>query len=342
MKEHLNTLYVTTQGAYLAKDGDTVAVRIEKKTRLRLPLRNLSGIICFGRIGASPSLLAACAESGVAVSFLTPNGKLLARVLGFSPGNVLLRKQQYRASDSDEQSLKIAKSIVLGKIANSRTSLQRSARDISDPEKVGALQHAIRQLRTRLEMVQKANDLDQLRGIEGESANIYFSVFNQMLVGEDFFHIKGRSRRPPMDPTNSMLSYLYTILSHDVRSACESVGLDSQVGFLHRDRPGRPSLALDLMEEFRPMFVDRFVITLINRRQVSFKDFERQASGSIQMRPDARREMLKQWQERKSEKVYHDFCGDTVTIGLFPFLQARLLARYIRGDLDAYPPYFSK
>ncbi len=342
MKEHLNTLYVTTEGAYLAKDGETVAVRIEKKTRLRLPLRNLSGIICFGRIGLSPSLLAACAEVGVAITFLSSNGKLLARVLGFTPGNVLLRRQQYRISDSGEDSLKIAKSMVLGKIANCRTSLQRSARDIANSEQVELLQHAVKQLRSRLELVQAANDLDQLRGIEGESANIYFGVFNQMLVGEPDFHITGRSRRPPMDPTNAMLSYLYTILSHDVRSACESIGLDSQVGFLHRDRPGRPSLALDLMEEFRPILVDRFVVTLINRRQVSIKDFEKQPSGGIFLHPDARREILKRWQERKSEKVYHEFCGETVTLGLFPFLQARLLARFIRGDLDAYPPFFAK
>jgi CRISPR-associated protein Cas1 len=342
LKEHLNTLYVTTEGAYLAKVGETVAVRIEKKTRLQLPLRNLNGIICFGRIGVSPSLFAACAEASVAITFLSSHGKLLARVLGFSPGNVLLRRQQYRMSDSNEESLKIATSMVLGKVANCRTSLQRSARDITNSEQVELLQHAVKQLRSRLELVQAAKDLDQLRGIEGESANIYFGVFNQMLIGERDFHIAGRSRRPPMDPTNAVLSYLYTILSHDVRSACESVGLDSQVGFLHRDRPGRPSLALDLMEEFRPILVDRFVVTLINRRQITMKDFEKQASGGILLHPNARREILKRWQERKSEKVFHEFCGETVTLGLFPFLQARLLARYIRGDLDAYPPYFAK
>ncbi len=342
MKEHLNTLYVTTEGAYLSKDGATIAVKIDKQVRLRLPLHNLDGIVCFGRVGASPSLLAACAEGGVSVTFLNKYGKLQARVLGFTSGNVLLRRQQYRCSDSPEASHSIARSFILAKIANCRTNLQRSARDASDTARCDALRSAIDELKVRLLLAQTSHDLDHLRGIEGEAASIYFGVFNEMLVDGVTMRMNGRTRRPPADPINAMLSFFYTMLSHDIRSACEATGLDSQVGFLHRDRPGRPSLALDLMEEFRPMLVDRFVLTVINRRQVNASDFEEQPGGGIMMNLDTRRKLLKAWQERKSERVNHEFCDEQVTLGLFPHLQARLLARHLRGDLDAYPPCFWK
>ena len=342
MKQHLNTLYVSTQGAYLAKDGAAVAVRIEKKVRLRLPLHNLDGIVCFGRVGASPSLLAACAEAGVSVSFMSIYGKMQARVLGFTSGNVLLRRQQYRMSDSPEASLGIARSMIAAKIANCRTTLLRSARDTKNPEKEASLRDASDRLKRNLFNASRAESLDSLRGIEGESASAYFSAFNAMLIDDTNLSLNGRTRRPPQDPVNAMLSFLYVMLSHDIRSACESVGLDSQVGFLHRDRPGRPSLALDLMEEFRPVLVDRYVITLINRKQVSQSDFESQPSGGIVMKDAARRELLKGWQERKQEPMLHEFVNEKVSLGLFVHLQARLLARHIRGDLDAYPPCFWK
>jgi CRISP-associated protein Cas1 len=342
MKQHLNTLYVTTEGAYLAKDGPAVAVRIEKKVRLRLPLHNLDGIICFGRVGASPSLLAACAEAGVSVSFLSTYGRFKARVLGFTPGNVLLRRQQYRMSDSPEDSLRVARSIVLAKIANCRTVLLRSAREADEDARRNILKEASDQMKGSLSLAEASTNLDSLRGIEGEAATTYFGAFNAMLFGDPTLKLVGRTRRPPLDPVNSMLSFMYVILSHDVRSACESTGLDSQVGFLHRDRPGRPSLALDLMEEFRAVMVDRYVITLINRRQVSNNDFETQPSGGIVIKEQARKMMLKGWQERKQESMVHEFTGDKVSVGLFVHLQARLLARFIRGDLDAYPPCFWK
>lgn len=342
MKQHLNTLYVTTEGAYLSKDGAGIAIKVDKKVRLRLPLLNLDGIVCFGRVGASPALMAACAEAGVSISFLSTYGKLQARVLGFTSGNVLLRRQQYRMSDSQEDSLRIARSFVLGKIANCRSVLMRSARDVSDESKVSNLRHAVDQLKHRLQSASTAGDMDTLRGIEGESAAIYFGVFNDMLIGAPEIRIEGRTRRPPKDPVNAMLSFMYVILCHDIRSACESVGLDSQVGFLHRDRPGRPSLALDLMEEFRPILVDRFVITLINRRQVLMKDFEIQPSGGITIKDTTRKTMLKTWQEKKLESMRHEFCNESVSLGLFVHLQVRLLARHIRGDLDTYPPCFWK
>ena len=342
MKQHLNTLYVSTQGAYLAKEGAAIAVRIEKKVRLRLPLHNLDGIVCFGRVGASPSLLAACAEAGVSVSFMSIYGKLQARVLGFTPGNVLLRRQQYRMSDSPEASLGIARSMVLAKIANCRTTLLRSARDTKDTDKEGILRNAAQRLKSSLFLANTAVNMDSLRGTEGEAASTYFSAFNAMLIDGTSLCIAGRTRRPPQDPVNAMLSFLYVMLSHDVRSACESTGLDSQVGFLHRDRPGRPSLALDLMEEFRPVLVDRYVVTLINRKQVVASDFETQPSGGIMMKDNARRELLKGWQERKQESMLHEFVYESVSLGLFVHLQARLLARHIRGDADAYPPCFWK
>lgn len=342
MKQHLNTLYVSTQGAYLAKDGAAIAVRIEKKVRLRLPLHNLDGIVCFGRVGASPSLMAACAEAGVSISFMSTYGKLQARVLGFTSGNVLLRRQQYRMSDSPESSIAIARSIVLAKIANCRTTLLRSARDSKDPSKETILRDAAQRLKSSLQQANTVSSMDALRGIEGEAASTYFSAFNAMLVDDNSLQLLGRSRRPPQDPVNALLSFLYVMLSHDVRSACESTGLDSQVGFLHRDRPGRPSLALDLMEEFRPVLVDRFVVTLINRKQIGPGDFETQPSGGIIIKDNARREILKGWQERKQETMRHEFLGESVSLGLFVHLQARLLARHIRGDLDAYPPCFWK
>lgn len=342
MKEHLNTLFVTTEGAYLAKSGAAVAVRIERKTRLQIPLLNLDGIVCIGRVGASPSLLGACADAGVRVSFLSRSGRLLASVVGFTPGNVLLRKAQFAVSESEPAWREIARSIVIGKIINSRHVLARSARDAQDPARADRLREAVRRLETNLLGARRAASGDSLRGVEGEAAATYFAAFDDVLHGDPSFRFGGRTRRPPQDPVNALLSFLYVLLMHDVRSACEAVGLDSQVGFLHRDRPGRPSLALDLMEEFRPVLCDRLAATLINRRQVEPTGFRRMENGAVWMDDDVRRKVIAAWQERKAEVVEHPFLGEKATIGLIVHLQARLLARHLRGDLDAYPPMLWK
>ena len=343
MKRHLNTLFVTTEGTYLAKDGQTVRVKVKTETLLRVPLINLDGIVCFGRINCSPQLMAACAEAGVTISFLSPRGRFRAAVVGFTPGNVLLRRAQYRAADSAERSCLIARNIVAAKIANSRTVLLRAARDSSRPEAVVALQQAARAMLDPLDSARKAMQLDALRGNEGDAAAKYFAVFEQMINDpESGFRFTGRSRRPPLDEINALLSFLYTLLTHDARSACEASGLDAAVGFLHRDRPGRPGLALDLIEEFRPFLVDRLVLSLINRRQVTPSDFDITESGAVVLREDARRTVLEAWQKRKQEEITHPFLEEKTTVGLLVHLQARLLARYLRGDLDAYPPFIWK
>jgi CRISPR-associated protein Cas1 len=338
MKTHLNTLFVTTEGAYLAKDGQAVAVRVKKDTRLRVPLHNLDGIVCFGRVGCSPHLLGACAEAGVRVSFLSRHGRFRAAVTGYSPGNVLLRREQYRAADSSGRSLTIARSIVLAKIANCRTVVLRGARDAASPERSAALSQTARDLSARVPGARQAATLDELRGVEGEAATIYFASFNHLVTG-DAFRFTKRSRRPPLDPLNALLSFVYTLLMHDARSACEAVGLDAAVGFLHRDRPGRPGMALDLMEEFRPWLADRLVLSLINRRQVQAGGFTTLETGAVTMDDGTRKTVLVAWQERKQEVLTHALIDDRTSVGMLPHIQARLVARHLRGDLDAYPPF---
>lgn len=343
MKTHLNTLYVTTQGAYLSKDGQAVAVRIDKEIKLRVPLHNLDAVACFGRIGVSPHLMAACAEAGVSLSLLSEYGRFRAAIVGFTPGNVLLRRQQYRWADDASATCEVARLVVLGKIVNSRTVLLRAIRDTDNAEKIERLKRAAKRLSASLIEVQVADSTDRLRGLEGEAATHYFGVFNDLRTGsDDTFRFRGRSRRPPLDPLNAILSFVYTLLLTDIRSACESTGLDAAVGYLHRDRPGRPGLALDLMEEFRPWLADRFVFSLINRRQLDAKDFETLASGAVMLKEKPRKELLVAWQKRKQEETTHAFLGERCTIGLLPYLQARLFARYLRGDIDAYPPYLWK
>ncbi len=343
MKHHLNTLFVTTHGAYLKKDGQAVAVRIDRQIALRVPLHHLDGIVTFGAIGASPALLAECGKLGVAVSFLSQNGRFLARVVGFTAGNVLLRRTQYRWADDDDRSLGIARAIVCAKIANARVVLQRAARDYPDAPQRGALENAAHRLSETLQDVGHATDLDVLRGFEGDAAKNYFTAFNAMIVAQsEAFHMQGRNRRPPMDNVNALLSFLYAILMHDARSACESAGLDAAVGFLHRDRPGRPGLALDLMEEFRPFLADRLALTLINRRQISPGGFQRQETGAVTMDDATRKAVLVAYQKRKQDEIVHPFLGEKTTVGLLPHLQARLLARYLRGELDGYPPFIAK
>jgi CRISPR-associated protein Cas1 len=343
VKHHLNTLFVTTQGAYLSQYGEALQVKVEDETRLQLPLHTLGGIVCFGRVGMSPWLMGKCAERGIAISFLSERGKFLARVLGYTPGNVLLRREQYRRADDPMASAAIARNLVAAKIANARTVLLRAARDRPDAPQKAALEQASGRLAYNLQQVQQAGDLDWIRGIEGESANTYFAIFGHLIAAQrDGFSFNGRSRRPPLDRVNALLSFLYAMLGHDARAACESAGLDSQVGFLHRDRPGRPGLALDLMEAFRPFLVDRLTLTLINRQQVRPGGFRETESGGIEMHDDTRKTVLTAYQTRKQDKITHPFLGEPTTVGLLLHLEARLLARHLRGDLDAFPPFIWK
>jgi len=344
MKRHLNTLFVNTDGSYLAKQGEAVAVRYEKKVQLRVPLHNLEGIVCFGRVSASTALMAACAESGVALSFLSGTGRLQAKVSGFTSGNVLMRRAQYVAADDPKVGAELVRSILLGKLTNCRTVVLRAARDANDAERQSKLEMVGNRLSANITDVKTSPaDIDVLRGYEGEAAVTYFGAFNDLISVEDeAFRYTSRSRRPPLDPLNAMLSFLYSLLMHDARSACETVGLDPQVGFLHRDRPGRPGLALDLIEEFRPVLADRLVLSLINRRQVSPDGFTKLENGAVLMGEATRKTVLKAWQTRKQETLTHLFLQEKCTIGVLVHLQARLLSRHLRGDLDAYPPFFWK
>ncbi len=341
MKPLLNTLYVTTQGAWLAKEGETVCVRVENETRVRVPMHTLTGIVCFGQVSCSPFLMGFAADSGVGLSFLTEHGRFLARVNGRVSGNVLLRKRQYRASDQTEAVAAVARSCVLAKIANCRTVLMRAAResdcDVTRPE----LESAALGLSKLGEDVQRCDDADQVRGHEGNAARVYFDVFDHLiLTGKEEFFFHGRSRRPPLDNVNALLSFLYTLLTHEIASALECAGLDPAVGFLHRDRPGRPSLALDLAEELRPVLADRLVLSLINRRQVSAGGFKTLETGGVLMDDDTRKEVLIAWQRRKQEEIVHPFLEERIPFGLIPHVQATLLARHLRGDLDGYPSFF--
>lgn len=340
MKQHLNTLFVTTDGAYLGKDGEAVAVRIEKEVRLRVPLHNLGGIVCMGRVGLSPALMGACGEAGVAISVCTEHGRFLARISGFAPGNVLLRREQYRRADDPAACAAIVRGLLIGKFANSRAVLLRAARDRPDLPQAARLSAAASELARSILALEGAQSVDSLRGIEGEAANTYFGAFDDLILSSDAaFRFSTRSRRPPLDRVNALLSFLYAMLAHDARSACEATGLDPAVGFLHRDRPGRPGLALDLMEEFRPFLADRLALSLVNRGQVKATEFTISESGAVLMHDAARREVITAYQRRKQEVITHPYLGEKTTIGLLIHLQARLLARHLRGDLDGYPPF---
>lgn len=338
MKKLLNTLYVTTQGSYLAKDGETVLVRVEHENRLRVPLHTLSGIVCFGQVSCSPPLMGFCAEKDVALSFLTEHGKFLARVQGPVNGNVLLRREQYRRADDQASSATIARAVVQAKIANCRTVLLRGMRE---HDLNGEVENAIGRLARNLQLLEAAASVDGVRGVEGDGARTYFCVFDHLITtAKERFFFRERSRRPPLDNVNALLSFLYTLLVHDIVGALETVGLDPAVGFLHRDRPGRPGLALDLMEELRPVLADRLALSLINRRQVHEDGFQSVEAGGVVMDDATRKEVLLAWQKRKQEEIQHPFLGEKVSFGLVPHVQALLLARYLRGDLDAYPAFF--
>jgi len=343
MKKYLNTLFVTTQGAYLAKEGETIVVKVEKEIRLRLPVHTIGGIVCFGNVSCSPFLMGFCAENGVGVSFLTEHGRFLARVQGSVSGNVLLRREQYRKADDMNVSADIARAVLTGKIANSRTVLQRALRDHADKIAAKEVEFASKRLSNHLEQLNQKNPLDEVRGCEGDAAHTYFGVFDHLIVAQkEMFSFQERNRRPPLDNVNALLSFIYTLLVHDVRSALEVVGLDPAVGFLHRDRPGRPSLALDMMEEFRSFLADRLTLSLINLRQVQGKGFKKSESGAVLMTDDTRKTVLVAYQERKQEEIVHPFIDEKVTIGSLFHIQAMLMARYLRGDMDGYPPFVWK
>jgi CRISPR-associated protein Cas1 len=338
MRQHLNTLFVTTQDSYLAKAGKSVLVRVEKETRLRVPVHTLGGIVCFGRVGVSPSLMGLCGQRGVTISMLTEKGGFLAKIGGFTPGNVLLRREQYRRADDPGASAAIARAVICAKVATARSILLRNARDYPSAPGRPAVESAAARMAEVAEQAVLTDSLDVLRGLEGEAANYYFAAFNNLLTAQrDAFALTSRSRRPPLDPINALLSFLYAMLGHDARAACEAVGLDPQVGFLHRDRPGRAGLALDLIEEFRPYLADRPALSLVNRGQVRAGGFVRAESGGVSMDDAIRRAVLVAYQKRKQEEVVHPFLNERVSVGLLVHLQARLLARHLRGDLDAYP-----
>lgn len=340
MRKLLNTLYVSTQGIYLRREGETVVAEKEHQVVLRLPIHTIQGLVCFGNVLVSPFLMGLCAERGVHISFLSEYGHYLAGIDGGKTGNVLLRVAQVHAADDPEHCASIARCFVIGKVLNARTALLRRQRDHGEDEKcsdaVKALANIVHRLGNKL-------TVNEIRGLEGEAAAHYFSTFNSLIVAQgNDFDISGRTRRPPTDPMNALLSYCYTLLAHDCECAVKSVGFDSQVGFLHALRSGRESLALDLMEEFRVFFADRVALSLVNRSQLKKKDFKFTESGAVEMSDEARKTVLVEWQKRKDEEIVHPFLGEKAKVGLLPYIQAQLLARHIRGDLDAYPPFLVK
>lgn len=343
MRRHLNTLYVATEGATLHKDGENAVVKVDGAERGRVPVHLLGGIVCFGALAVTPPLMGHCAERGVRISFMSRTGRFLARVEGPVSGNVLLRRGQYRAADDPGATAALARNLVTGKVLNQRTVVRRALRDHGadmPPEARAGLEECARRLGDSARRCVRAQETDTLRGIEGEAARAYYRVFGDLVRGgEAAFAFTGRSRRPPLDPVNALLSFLYTLLVHDCRSALETVGIDPAVGFLHRERPGRPSLALDLMEELRPVCADRLALSLINRRQLAARDFDTAMTGAVSMRDDARKAILVAYQNRKKDEIEHPFLKEKTTFGLVPFVQASLMARRLRGDLDGYPPF---
>lgn len=346
MRRHLNTIYVTTENAWLKKDRENIVVEVEGAERGRVPMHLLEGVVCFGHVGASPALMAGCAERGIALSFLSPNGKFMARVEGPRTGNVLLRRTQHRAADNPGTAVAIVRGIVTAKAANQRTVLRRALRDHGDrlvPERHAQMIAAERHLDDTSRRAAGCTDINILRGHEGDAAACYFGVFDAMVQGNrSLFSFNGRSRRPPLDRVNALLSFLYAMLGHDCRSALETVGLDPQVGFLHADKPGRASLALDLMEELRPVLADRLALTLINRAQLGADDFAVDAGGAVALTDAGRKTVLVAWQDRKKRELRHPFLMETIPMGLVPHVQAQLLSRHLRGDLDGYPPFVWK
>ena len=343
MRKLLNTLYVTSENSYLFLDGENVVVLEEQKELGRIPLHNLEGIVSFGYRGTSPALMGACAERNIALCYLTPQGKFLARISGRIKGNVILREQQYASKNDAAISLGIAKNCILGKVYNARWVLERVVRDHGLQIHTDRVKNASVFLKESLERIQSAESKEQLRGYEGEAASIYFGVFDELILQQKKeFVFRGRNKRPPLDNVNVLLSFVYTLLTNSITSALESVGLDPYVGFLHTDRPGRVSLSLDLIEELRAILADRFVLTLINKKIISGKNFSVKENGAVLMDDELRKKVLAEWQNKKKETITHPYLKEKVEWGMVPYVQAMLLARYLRGDLDGYPVFLWK
>lgn len=342
MKKLLNTLFVMHSDSYLALDGDNIVI-IQDDVKKRLPLHNLESIVTFGHTGASPALMGYCAEQNIPIVFLTSNGRFRARVIGKSKGNVVLRKEQYRLSDNEFESAKVARNFIIGKVFNQKWMLERTTRDYPMRVDIDKFKAVSAHLSDMIREIRICNDLERLRGWEGQAAISYNKVFDQMILQQkDDFYFHSRSRRPPLDNVNAMLSFAYTLLASETAAALEGVGLDAYVGFMHRDRPGRVSLALDVMEELRGIYVDRFVLTLINKKVLNKDDFVKKENGAVLMTDDAKRKFLSAWQNKKAEKITHPFLKEKIQWGLVPHAQSLLLARFLRGDLDEYPPFLWK
>jgi CRISPR-associated protein Cas1 len=343
MKRLLNTLYITRHGAHISKEGMTIVVFADGERLLQIPVLTISGVVCFGGVSCTPPAMELCSEHGVIITFLSESGRFLGRVVGPVHGNVLLRREQYRIADDEARSAEIARMFIIGKICNSRQVLMRGARDRKDLQVIDDLKAASRRLIQTARHIKQGTPADELLGKEGDSAKTYFASFNSLITSQQQeFQFTVRSRRPPLDCVNAMLSFVYTLLSHDATAALESVGLDPYVGFFHKDRPGRPGLALDLMEEFRSLLADRIVLSLINLQQVNPKGFTTTESGAVMMDKDTRTVVISAYQKRKQEEIRHPFLNESMPIGLLIHAQALLLARHIRGDLDKYPPFFWK
>ena len=340
MKKLLNTLFVTNENTYLSLEGESVCIKVNNEKIGQLPLHTLESIYCFSYKGASPSLMGKCAECGINLVLFQPYGKFLCRIVGVNKGNILLRKEQYRISDNENSSFHASKNMILGKIYNSRKSIERTRRDHHLRVDDISLEKASSKLHGILQNLKNIETLDELRGYEGEAAMIYFGILNNMILNQkEEFQFVSRSRRPPLDNINTILSFAYSLLANDCANALEGVGLDPYAGFLHRDRPGRKSLALDLMEEMRPIIADRFVLTLINTKQIKKEMFFRTESGAVEFTTEGRKKFLLLWQERKREELTHPYLKEKICWGLIPHAQALLLARYIRGHLSSYPPF---
>lgn len=341
MRKLLNTLYVTTPESYLSRDGDNVIIRVDGEEKFRIPIHNLEGIVCFGYMGASPHLMRLCSDNNVGLSFLNPHGKFLARVSGPVRGNVLLRRTQYRKADNLCESLEISKSFIIGKIVNCRNIFGRGIRDHPDTINSQRVRAADALMIENLLKIEGCESADELRGIEGNCAKFYFVALDDLIVKQkDDFSIEERNRRPPLDNMNALLSFLYTFLAHDVESALETVGLDPYVGFFHTDRPGRASLALDMMEELRPFLADRLALNLVNLKQINSKGFMKKENGGVFLTENGRKDVISAWQKRKRDTITHPYLHEKIPIGLLPYVQAMLMARFLRGDIDGYPPFF--
>lgn len=343
MKRLLNTLYITSGNRYLSLDGENVVVLEEQQEIGRIPLHNLQAIVTFGYTGASPALIGVCAQRNIELSFMSGNGRFLARVTGEVKGNVTLRKQQYRVSDDREKSIKIARNFILGKVYNSRWVLERAGRDYAMRLDAELIRKKSLYLAQSMKNIRMCENNEELLGLEGEAASVYFSVFDELILQQKKdFYFHGRNKRPPLDNVNAMLSFAYSLLASMCGSALESVGLDPYVGFFHTDRPGRMSLALDLMEEFRSIMADRFVLTLINKRIMKSDHFMKKENGAVIMSDEGRKLFISAWQSKKQETITHPFLNEKIEWGMAPYVQSMLLARYLRGDIDEYPPFFWK